>query len=88
MLLQQPDAKSRDKGKAEVQQLCQRTPAIVNVEAIFQLQDSLRQLSLGREEGPKVWERAIAARPGDKDLLQTWLHDSITESNWMSAQKV
>lgn len=88
MLLQQPDAKSKEKGRAEVQQLCQKTPAIINVEAIFQLQDSLRQLSLGREEGPKVWERAIAARPGDKDLLQTWLQDSISESNWMSAQKV
>lgn len=86
--MHQPDAKQREKGHAETLQLCHRPQPVLNLDAIYQLQDSLKQLSLEADEGPKLWERAIAARPTDKDLLTTWLNSSITASNWQSAQKV
>lgn len=86
--MHQQDAKQREKGQIDTLQLCRRQQPVLNLEAIYQLQDSLRQLSLEAEEGPKLWERAIAARPTDKDLLTTWLNNSITASNWQSAQKV
>lgn len=86
--MHQSDAKQRAKGQADTLQLCRRKQPVLNLEAIYQLQDSLRQLSLEAEEGPKLWERAISARPTDKDLLTTWLNSSITTSDWQSAQKV
>lgn len=86
--MHQPDLKQREKGQSDTLQLCRRQPPVLNLEAIYQLQDSLKQISLEAEEGPKLWERAIAARPTDKDLLTTWLNSSITTSNWQSAQKV
>lgn len=88
VLLKQPDNAQHERGKQELIQLCSRDPAIVNVDALKQIQDALRALSLHKQEGPKLWERAIAKNPQDKDLLTTWLRSSIAESNWFGAQKV
>lgn len=88
ILLKQPDAAQHERGKLEIVQLCKRDPAITDVDALQQIQDALRDLSLHTQEGPKLWERAIAKSPQNRDLLMTWLHSSIAESNWLSAQKV
>lgn len=88
VLIHSPDPKQQERGLNETLQLCKKNPPVVNLEAIDQLQDSLNQLSLGAVEGPKLWERAAAAKPNDEDLIVTWLHDSISRSNWLSAQKV
>lgn len=88
MLLRQQDDKQQDKGAKETLQLCQRTPPVLNFEAIHQLQDSLKILSLEQEEGPKLWERAAAARPNDRDLITTWLNNTVATGDWRNAQKV
>lgn len=86
--MNQPDKSNRERGQAETLQLCRRTPAVTDLDAIDQIQDALSDLSLNQQEGPKVWERAVAAKPMDKELLMTWLHRSIAGSQWLSAQKV
>ena len=88
MLLHQADDKNVQHGATETLQLCARSPPVVDVEAIHQLQDALALLKLDVEEGPKLFERAASSRPNDKELITTWLHDAISSSNWQSAQKV
>jgi N-terminal acetyltransferase B complex non-catalytic subunit len=88
ILLKQPDTAQHERGKQEIVQLCKKEPAITNVEALQQIQDALRDLSLHTLEGPKLWERAIAKDPQNRDVLMTWLHSSTAESNWLSTQKV
>lgn len=68
--------------------MCRRANPVVDIEAIHQLQDSLKQLSLNKEEGSKLWERATTALPNDKDFLTTWLNGSLAEDDWIVAQKV
>ncbi|KAK5951571.1 hypothetical protein OHC33_007249 [Knufia fluminis] len=87
VLLRQPDGKNQEKGTNETLQLCRRQTPVLNIEAIHQLQDSLSLLHLDAQEGPKLWERAVAAQPSDKDLVETWLNNSIAVSDWQSAQK-
>lgn len=86
--MRQSDEKQQERGTKETLQLCRRTPPVLNFEAIHQLQDSLKLMSLENEEGPKLWERAVAARPTDEDFITTWLENSISLSNWQNAQKV
>ena len=88
VLLKQSDNTQRERGKQELVQLCSRDPAITNIDALQQIQDALRDLSLHTQEGPKLWERAIAKNPQNLELLTTWLRSSIAESNWLGAQKV
>jgi len=88
VLVNQPDQSQHDRGRADILELCGRSPAITDYEAIYQIQDALKDLSLRSTEGPKVWERAVAAKPSDKDLYMRWLNQSIADSNWLSAQKV
>ena len=77
-----------EKGEAETLQLCSRTPAVTDFDTIHILQDALRDLSLDGQEGNKLWERAAAAKPGDKAILMTWLNRGIEDSHWQTAQKV
>ncbi|KAK5076806.1 hypothetical protein LTR64_005714 [Lithohypha guttulata] len=87
VLLRSPDKKQKESGSKETLQLCRRTEPVLNFEAIHQLQDSLKLMHLDGEESPKLWERAVAARPNDHELVTTWLNSSITASNWQNAQK-
>jgi len=48
----------------------------------------LNDLGIGDDEGRKLWERAAAAKPEDKDIAMTWLDEAIDRSDWQSAQKV
>lgn len=88
VLVSQADSKSQEKGRIEALALCNRKQPLTNVDAIYQLQDTLRILSLENEEGSKLWERAASVQPGDEALLTTWLNSSISASNWQSVQKV
>ena len=88
MLVKQGDKAQNDKGRAEVLDLCNRTPPITEPEAIYQLQTALKALSLQEQEGPKVWERAAAVAQDNKDILTRWLNQAIADRNWLSAQKV
>jgi hypothetical protein len=88
VLAKQQDAATRQRGIDETVSLCRRTPAITDLAALHQIQDSLKSFSLSAEEGTKLWDRAVAAKPDDKELTMTWLHRSITENNWQGAQKV
>lgn len=88
VLVRQQDAATHQRGAQETVQLCRRTPAITDVEALHQIHDILKDLSLFEDEGTKLWDRAVASKPDDKDLAKTWLNRSITENNWLDAQKV
>ncbi|KIV94471.1 hypothetical protein PV10_02237 [Exophiala mesophila] len=87
VLVKQGDKAQNDKGRAEVLDLCKRTPPITEPEAIYQLQTALKALSLQEQEGPKVWERAAAVAQDNKDILTRWLNQAIADRNWLSAQK-
>ncbi|KIW26278.1 uncharacterized protein PV07_09389 [Cladophialophora immunda] len=87
VLVNQPDKTQHDRGREEVLDLCKRTPAITEPEAIYQLQHALKTLSLHDEESPKLWERALGARKDDKDLYMRWLNQAVADNNWKSAQK-
>ncbi|EXJ79045.1 hypothetical protein A1O3_08546 [Capronia epimyces CBS 606.96] len=86
VLVNQPDKAQHDRGQTEVLDLCKRSPAVTDPEAIYQLQDALKSLSL-RDEGPKLWERAVTAKQNDKDLYMRWLNQAVLDNNWISAQK-
>jgi N-terminal acetyltransferase B complex non-catalytic subunit len=88
VLVNQPDEAQIAKGEAETLQLCARNPAVTDFDTIHILQDALRDLSLEDQEGSKLWERAAAAKPGDKAILMTWLRHGIEDSQWQTAQKV
>jgi N-terminal acetyltransferase B complex non-catalytic subunit len=88
VLAKQHDAATRQRGIDETVSLCRRTPAVTDLAALHQIQDSLKDLSLSAEEGTTLWDRAVAAKPDDKDLAMTWLNRSIAENNWQGAQKV
>ena len=88
VLGKQQDAATRQRGIEETISLCRRDPAITDLAALHRIQDSLKDLSLSAEEGTKLWDRAVAAKPGDKDLAMTWLNRSMVENNWPGAQKV
>ena len=88
MLVKQLDASIRQRGVDETVSLCRRTTAVTDLAALHQIQDSLKDLSLSAEEGTKLWDRAVAAKPEDKELAMTWLNRSIAENNWIGAQKV
>jgi hypothetical protein len=45
-------------------------------------------LGIENESGRKLWERAAAASPDDRDIVLTWLHETIDQGDWQSAQKV
>lgn len=86
--MRQSDEKQQERGANETLQLCRRKNPVLNFEAIHQLQDSLKLMSLEDTEGPKLWERAVAAQPTDEDLMTTWLENSVAVSSWQNAQKV
>ena len=88
ILLRSTDEKQQKKGFEETFQLCHRPIPVLNFEAIHQLQESLKLMKLEATEGSKLWERAVAARPNDEELVTTWLNNSISASNWQNAQKV
>lgn len=52
------------------------------------MQHALKALSLHKEQGYKLWERAVGSTQDNKDLYIRWLNEAILESNWLSAQKV
>ena len=88
VLVKQPDASTHKRGIEETVQLCRRTPAITDLDALHQIQDTLKDLSLEGNETTTLWDRAVAAKPNDKELATTWLHRSVADNNWLSAQKV
>ncbi len=88
VLVNLPEKAQHERGKTEVLDLCKRNPPITEPEAIYQMQDALKCLSLKEEEGPKIWERAVTAKQNDKDLYTRWLNQAIADSDWLSAQKV
>lgn|SRR2546423_6074773 len=88
VLVKQQDAAIRQRGIDETVSLCRRNPAVTDLAALHQIQDSLKDLSLSSEEGTRLWDRAVAAKPEDKELAMTWLNRSIAENNWPGAQKV
>jgi len=87
VLVNLPEKAQHERGKTEVLDLCKRNPPITEPEAIYQMQDALKCLSLKEEEGPKIWERAVTAKQNDKDLYTRWLNQAIADSDWLSAQK-
>lgn len=88
MLAKQQDTSSSKRGRDEIVQLCNRTPAITDLDTIYQIQSALKSLSMGDDEGRKLWERAAAAKPEDKDIVMTWLDEATQRCDWQSAQKV
>ena len=88
VLAKQQDAATRQRGIDETISLCGRAPAITDLAALHQIQDTLKGLSLSAEQGTKLWDRAVAAKPDNKELAMTWLYRSIAENDWQSAQKV
>lgn len=88
MLAKQPDSNSTKRGRDELAQLCNRTPAITDLDTIYQIQIALHDLGIDEDGGRKLWERAAAARPEDKDIAMTWLDEAIDRCDWQSAQKV
>ncbi|KAH0842404.1 hypothetical protein AYO21_10520 [Fonsecaea monophora] len=87
VLVNQPDKTQYDRSREEVLDLCKRTPPLTEPEAIYQLQNALKTLSL-HEESPKLWERALSVKKDDKDLYMRWLNQAVADNNWKSAQKV
>jgi len=88
VLVNQPDAPLKQRGISEINRLCIRSPAVTDIAALYQIQDAFKQLSLNTDEGSKIWDRAAASMPNDKDLLMTWVSRSVSESDWLGAQKV
>ncbi len=88
VLVKQPDASTHRRGVEETIQLCRRTPAITDLDALHQIQDTLKDLSLEGDETTTLWDRAVATKPEDKELATTWLHRSVADNNWLGAQKV
>ena len=84
----QSEASVRELGREHVTKLCNRIPAVTDLEALHQIQATLKELSLQAEESTKLWDRAATAKPEDKDLLMTWFNRSTAEYDWRSAQKV
>ncbi|KAI1614285.1 N-acetyltransferase B complex non catalytic subunit-domain-containing protein [Exophiala viscosa] len=82
-----PEKAQHDRGHTEVLDLCKRNPPITDPDAIYQMQDALKSLSLREVEGPKLWERAVTVKQNDKDLYIRWLNQAIADNNWLSAQK-
>lgn len=60
---------------------------MTDLDAIQTIQGALEELSL-EDEGEALFERAAAAKPGDRALLMTWLNDCLADARWQSAQKV
>jgi N-terminal acetyltransferase B complex non-catalytic subunit len=75
-------------GREELARLCSRKPAITEIDTIYQINQSLSSLGMEDESRRKLWERAAAAKPDDRDIAFTWLEQSIDEADWLSAQKV
>lgn len=88
VLANQQDAASTKRGRDEIIQLCTRAPAVTDIDSIYQLQTALNDLQIEIDGGRKLWERAAAARPDDKDIAMTWLDEAIDRCDWQSAQKV
>ena len=88
MLAKQQDTNSKRRGRDELVQLCTRTPAITDLDTIFQIQTALNDLGLGHNGENRLWERAAGARPEDRDIAMTWLDEAIDRCDWQSAQKV
>lgn len=88
VLVNHPEKSQHTRGRTEVLDLCKRNPPITEPEAIYQMQDALKTLSLREVEGPKLWERAVTAKQNDQDLYVRWLNQAIADDNWFSAQKV
>lgn len=88
MLAKQQDTSSIKRGRDEIVQLCNRTPAITDLETIYQIQIAFNDLGIEDDGGRRMWERATAARPEDKEIAMTWLDEAIHRCDWQSAQKV
>lgn len=88
MLAKQQDIGSTRRGRDEIVQLCNRSPAITDLDTIYQIQIALNDLGIEDDGGRRLWERAAAARPEDKDIAMTWLDEAINRCDWQSAQKV
>lgn len=88
MLAKQQDATSTKRGRDEILQLCHRSPPITDLDTVCQIQTALSDLGIEKDWGRKLWERASAARPEDKEIAITWLDEAIDQCDWQSAQKV
>ncbi len=88
MLAKQQDTNSIKRGRDEIVQLCNRTPPITDLDTIYQIQIALTDLGIEDNGGQRVWERAAAARPEDREIAMTWLDEAIDRCDWQSAQKV
>ena len=88
VLAKQQDAASVKRGQDEIIQLCNRTPAITDLDTIYQIQAALNDLAVLDDGERKLWERAAAAKPDDKDIAMIWLDEAIDRCDWQSAQKV
>lgn len=80
MLVNQNDAALVTRGATETLALCDRTPAITDLDTIHVIQDALRQLSVQNkgsgsqhaqaaspDQSLKLWERAAAALGSPRD---------------------
>jgi N-terminal acetyltransferase B complex non-catalytic subunit len=88
VLAKQHDPAFAKSGRNEILQLCDRNPAITNLDTIHQIQIALTDLGIGDDRGRKLWERAAAARPDDREITIGWLDQAIDKCDWQSAQKV
>lgn len=88
MLAKQQDTNSTKRGRDEILQLCHRNPPITDLDTICQIQTALSDLDIDEDGGRKLWERASAARPEDKEIATNWLDEAIDRCDWQSAQKV
>jgi hypothetical protein len=86
VLANQPDKSQHDRGKQEALDLSKRYPPVTEPEAIYQLQDVFKSLSL--TDAPNLWERALTTKKDDKDLFMRWINQAIAENDWRNAQKV
>ena len=88
MLAKQQDTSSTKRGRDEIVKLCNRNPAITDLDTIYQIQIALNDLGIDDDGGRRLWERAAAIRPEDKEIAMTWLDEAIDRCDWQSAQKV
>jgi len=86
VLLLWPDPKRKEQGRKELDVVLERAPPVTdaNVLSLVVQFDRYRR----RPFNATIWERALKARPNDKELYRSWFLIAFAAKDWRVAQKV